>query len=259
VDRLLDGFPTGSCLPALAAIGGDWSEVNQLESKYGKQALDSVVAAGRAAQCPPFSFEPGYPAGGGGSAGGVGGGGAVNGALGDALDGMGLERGDDSKLTVRTFLNRLLGLNVATQNVVFDRFSKQLQETVDMAKVREPTLGKTATVLLVLCMTFTMLFLPFLFFSSLFLSFLSFLWPSFHVMIDSWPGVSRRRTDWGRGNMCSSLLEVSRALLARLHKSGPHPPLSIFFFPGRTAWHPPLRRAAASTRACRTCGAHPSR
>ena len=55
--------------------------------------------------------------------------------LAHALDDLGLDcPGDDSKLKVKTFLNRLLGLRVDSQNAIFDMFQQRLADCVSTAK-----------------------------------------------------------------------------------------------------------------------------
>jgi len=93
-----------------AAIGGDWTDVNQLESRYGRQALAEVIEAGRQHMVVQTSFNL-YGVGGVMP--------EVNPAakeMADALDGLGLDKDGKDDRDVKKFLNRLLGLPVRQQN-----------------------------------------------------------------------------------------------------------------------------------------------
>ena len=115
-----------------AAIGGDWDDVNQLESKYGKKALGDIIKKGREAM-EDYKMEL-----------------LLNGEdyteavcvkymdddrdISQAINFMALEPAKDETRSVKQFLNRLLGLPVRLQNRLFDLFQDRLKLVINAAK-----------------------------------------------------------------------------------------------------------------------------
>uniref|UniRef100_A0A7S2RU64 Strawberry notch helicase C domain-containing protein n=1 Tax=Rhizochromulina marina TaxID=1034831 RepID=A0A7S2RU64_9STRA len=106
-----------------AAIGGDWSDVNQLETKYGVSALKELSTrandASRILSMDPYVLSTrghSMPS-------------EEDETLAEAWEVM-----DLTDTSVKRFLNRLLGCRVSVQNTVFAAFSNALDNVIKVAK-----------------------------------------------------------------------------------------------------------------------------